>query len=163
MGTRALFPFTLLFLFAFGGLHFRSLQACILIVVRARRREHSAFEILSHHFAFFIDTIPLCYSLLCLLCVCLSTSPSLSFPGVIRHSTSLSKSRRVLRGLAFLLNPLFHRDSPLHPPALLNASSCVNRKLIGLTCFFLLFYSFHLQLLVLFIPGTQDGVLRGLI
>lgn len=66
MGTRALFPFTFLFLFALGGLHFRSLQACILIVVGARRREHSAIEILSHHFAFFINTIPLCYS--CFAC-----------------------------------------------------------------------------------------------
>lgn len=85
------------------------------------------------------------------------------------HSMNLvKKGRVVLRGLwpiGFVFLPFFFldRDSPLHPTALLNASSCVNRKLnllalscspIPYTCNYSSF-SFH--------SGTQDGVICGFI
>jgi len=56
-----------------------------------------------------------------------------------RTLDQLFKKPKSPPGIGRLLNPLFHRDSPLHPPALLNASSCVNRKLIVLAFFALLF------------------------
>jgi hypothetical protein len=128
MGTRALFSFTFLFLFASGGLHFRSLQACILIVVGARRREHSAFEILSHHLRFSsITFIPLCYSCFaCSACVYLFLSsfyPLLEFYQTLDQSLQQpSKSFPGFLGLGLSFYPfLFDRDSPLHP----NCFECI--------------------------------------
>jgi hypothetical protein len=93
--------------------------------------------------------------LFCLFCVCvhlfLFLYPCLDF---IKHSTRLSKrfelSPSGLVGLGLSLTLFFDRDSPLHPTALSNASSCVNWKLkfLAFFCSSILYTCNYLSLLM---------------